>query len=417
VRNYLTQEELLKYALSNGMINLDEVSEKANMDIITKIDEIHNYKITLLNGEVDRRWQTYVTDESKKTGKKLIKAVTKEKIYSKLAEYYGITENPNGRNMEDVFDQWIPYKRSITNSENTIYRHINHWRRYCKGNPISITPMKNLTTMNLEEWANNLIKSNNMTRKEWQNIKTVISGIWDYAYRSGYISQNSWSAIKISVKFRQINKRPPETQVFIGDNLDKLTNECFNLYERTENEAYLAIVFNLYCGLRVGELVAIKLKDINLDEFYMSIEREETHIRTRHRDNSISYEWKIEEHTKTYTNRYVPLIPKAINILEFIMSKNGEYSTTDRYLFTKEGSHLNTNQISVALGHACRQAGVSQKSTHKIRKTFASKLNAGGVPIDEIRVLLGHTDAQTTLGYVYNPLPKSETLDMIQKAL
>lgn len=164
-------------------------------------------------------------------------------------------------------------------------------------------------------------------------------------------------------------------------------------------------------------MVAIKLKDINLDEFYMSIEREEVHIRTRHRDNSISYEWKIEEHTKTYTNRYVPLIPKAINILEFIMSKNGEYSTTDRYLFTKEGSHLNTNQISVALGHACRQAGISQKSTHKIRKTFASKLNAGGVPIDEIRVLLGHTDAQTTLGYVYNPLPKSETLDMIQKAL
>ncbi|MSS11491.1 site-specific integrase [Clostridium sp. WB02_MRS01] len=31
-----------------------------------------------------------------------------------------------------------------------------------------------------------------------------------------------------------------------------------------------------------------------------------------------------------------------------------------------------------------------------MRKTFASRLNANGVPIDEIRTLLGHADAQTT---------------------
>lgn len=70
----------------------------------------------------------------------------------------------------------------------------------------------------------------------------------------------------------------------------------------------------------------------------------------------------------------------------------------------------------MALSHACKQAGIHQKSTHKIRKTFASKLDADGVPTDEIRTLLGHTDAQTTLGYIFNPLPKDETLNMIQKS-
>jgi integrase len=133
-------------------------------------------------------------------------------------------------------------------------------------------------------------------------------------------------------------------------------------------------------------------------------------------ENCISYEWKIENHTKTYTSRYVPLIPRAIHILKNLISKNGDYSSNDRFLFTKNGSHLNTNQISVALSHACKQAGIHQKSTHKIRKTFASKLDADGVPTDEIRTLLGHTDAQTTLGYIFNPLPKDETLNMIQKS-
>ncbi|WP_092249297.1 tyrosine-type recombinase/integrase [Lacrimispora sphenoides] len=65
---------------------------------------------------------------------------------------------------------------------------------------------------------------------------------------------------------------------------------------------------------------------------------------------------------------------------------------------------------------ACVEANITQKSTHKIRKTFASKLDANGVPTDEIRILLGHTDTQMTLGYIYNPLPKNETLEMIRNA-
>ena len=42
----------------------------------------------------------------------------------------------------------------------------------------------------MESWVNELIKNNNMTRKEWQNVKAIIGGIWDYAFRKGYISKN-----------------------------------------------------------------------------------------------------------------------------------------------------------------------------------------------------------------------------------
>ncbi|WP_442913512.1 tyrosine-type recombinase/integrase [Lacrimispora sp.] len=59
---------------------------------------------------------------------------------------------------------------------------------------------------------------------------------------------------------------------------------------------------------------------------------------------------------------------------------------------------------------ACVKANITQKSTHKIRKTFASKLDANGVQTDEIRILLGHTDTQMTLGYIYNPLPRMKLL-------
>ena len=411
----MTQEELLKYAIENGMINLGEIIEKARLDVIDKVKEIHPYRITppAISGK-DSRWQTYVIDDAKRYRRRLFKAPTEAKMYLKLAEFYGLIDNPKGITMRDTFKKWIPYKRSITNSENTIYRHFDHWRRYCEKCDIIKIPMKNISIIDLESWANELIKDHNMTRKEWQNVKVIIGGIWDFAHRKGYISNNTWKEIRITVKYRQITKQPPETQVFIGDDLYKLIAKCKELYETTENQSHLAIQFNIYCGLRVGELVALKVKDINFESGYLSVEREEVRIRTRNADNSVSYEWKIVDHTKTYTSRYIPLIPQAMEIINDIVKKHGQYSSTDRYLFTKNGDHLNTINVSKALAHACKQAGISHKSTHKIRKTFASKLNAGGVPLDEIRNLLGHMDAQTTFEYIYNPLPKEETLKLIQ---
>lgn len=158
------------------------------------------------------------------------------------------------------------------------------------------------------------------------------------------------------------------------------------------------ILFNLYCGLRVGELVALKWENVNMRERYLSVEREEVHIRERLDDGTISYKWVIEDHTKTYTSRYIPLIPKALDILENVIRIRDNKNVSSDYIFKKDCDHLNTNNISNALRWACKKAGISNKSTHKIRKTFASKLDASGVPTDEIRALLGHTDAQTTLG-------------------
>ena len=57
------------------------------------------------------------------------------------------------------------------------------------------------------------------------------------------------------------------------------------------------------------------------------------------------------------------------------------------------------------------------KSTHKMRKTYASRLNACGIPLDYIRESLGHSNLNTTLGYIYNPLTTEETQNLLEKAL
>ena len=87
------------------------------------------------------------------------------------------------------------------------------------------------------------------------------------------------------------------------------------------------------------------------------------------------------------------------------------------YIFVRNGQRITARQIAYVLEKYAERQGVPTKSTHKMRKTYASRLNANGVPLDAIREQLGHSSLSTTLGYIYNPLTEKETYKLIAKAL
>ena len=83
----------------------------------------------------------------------------------------------------------------------------------------------------------------------------------------------------------------------------------------------------------------------------------------------------------------------------------------------REGDLIYVKSIDRLGRNYAQRKGVKTKSSHKIRKTFASNLNASGVPIDSIREVLGHSNLSTTYNYIFNPLTEKETYDLIAKAL
>ena len=126
--------------------------------------------------------------------------------------------------------------------------------------------------------------------------------------------------------------------------------------------------------------------------------------------NQDTNQYEIVEHTKTNRDRFVVLVPKAVNLLQKL-DRDGDY------IFMRDGSRITSGQIAYVLEKYAQRQGVATKSTHKMRKTYASNLNANGVPLDCIRELLGHSSLSTTLGYIYNPLTEKETYDLISRAL
>ena len=165
--------------------------------------------------------------------------------------------------------------------------------------------------------------------------------------------------------------------------------------------AFLAVKLNFLLGLRVGEVVSIKWNDIS--ENHLHVIREEVR-------NQELGTCEVVEHTKTHTDQYVLLVPKAAALLEKIDRQS-------EYIFTRNGERITSRQIAYVLEKYAERNGTRTKSTHKMRKTYASVLHTNGVPLDEIRAQLGHRDSQTTLGYIFNPLTEAETAELIINAL
>lgn len=393
--------EWLKELKTTGqfdIINLDSVSEMIMATKKAQVMKAHPYKITPPASEKGR-WQTYYKGDDGK--RKILRAQTEKEIIEKLYSIYSDQLNVENLIFYDLFREWLEYKKIITNSPNTIKRHEQHYRKYFEPSKLHSKPVGKIDELFLEAECNNIVKQYNLSRKEWNNIKTILSGIFEYAERKDYIQKNPMEKVKILVKFRQIVKKTGKTQTYNTDELEKLNRYLDSMYEETEDSSFLAVRLNFYLGLRVGELVALKPQDIS--ENHIHVIREE--IRNQEKN-----EYSIVEHTKTNDDRFVVLIPKAKELLKKV-DMNGTY------LFERNGERLTSRQIAYVLEKYAERQGIETKSTHKMRKTYASRLNANGVPLDAIREQLGHADLATTLSYIFNPLTDEETYKLIEKAL
>ena len=394
------QLELLNLNSKYGILNMDNVLEQIPMSKkIEQVRKIHPYSITPPTGS-NNRWQTRYRDENGKYTN--IQAPTEETLLEKLAMLYFSNSHIDKLTFANLFEEWLSYKKELTGSPNTITRHKQHYKKYFEPSKLHNMKLKQIDSLLLETECNRIVREFNLARKEWTNIKTILLGMFEYATRKKYLTVNPMNDVKILVKYRQVIKKTGKTQTFSTEELAELNRYLDAKYTETGDAAFLAVSINFYLGLRVGELVALKWSDWE-DETTLHIVREEV----REQEHNIRY---VANHTKTHLDRFVAVPPKAIELLNKIPRQ-------DEFIFTRNGERLTSRQIAYVLEKYAEQQGVKTKSTHKMRKTYASLLASNGVPLDAIRELLGHTDLSTTLNYIYNPLPEKDTYELISKAL
>ena len=393
---FMTNRELTE-AIDLGIIDMSAVHQSIMATKKQQVLKMHKYKIALSS---DGRYQTMFVDQT--TGKrKNVKGKTEDEVLTKLVDLYFQNTYIDNLTFHDVYNEWLEHKKLTTSSVNTIVRHRQHYNRYFANSKLDKMKFNKIDSLKLEEECCQIIKNFNMSHKEWQNAKTILNGMYDLALTKKYISTNLMHDLKITVKFRQIAKKSAKTEVFNNSELPELNSYLDSMISDTHDASFYAVRINFLLGLRVGELVALKWSDI--ENLNLHVVREEVR-------NQETNTYEIEDHTKTHEDRYVTLIPQALELFNQI-DHQGEY------IFMRNGERLTSRQIQYVLEKYAERNDKIVKRSHKMRKTFASRLANAGVALDFVREQMGHTNLETTLSYVYNTATDAETYDLMQKAL
>ena len=203
--------------------------------------------------------------------------------------------------------------------------------------------------------------SNNTAIKYISNFKKIVLR----AVAKGIIASNPF--IQYKPKKTKLNKKP-----LSKEELSVLENKEF------QNERISTVrdvfVFQCYTGLAYIDVFQLKKSDITKDEegnFWIRTNRQ-----------------------KTDANIAIPLLPKAIEIME--KYKDHPYCI-DKDIVLPVRSNQKMNEYLKEIAALC---AISELNTHKARRTFGSTVTLGnGVPIHVVKEMLGHHSVKQTEEY------------------
>ena len=153
---------------------------------------------------------------------------------------------------------------------------------------------------------------------------------------------------------------------------------------KPEGERNRAILETLYgCGLRVSELIHLKLSDLFFEEGFIRV------IGKGQKQRFVP----ISDTNQKYINIYVDLVRSLLTV---------EKESSDIVFLNRRGKQLTRAMIFTIIKNLAEKIGMKKKvSPHTFRHSFATHLLMNGADLRAIQQMLGHESITTTEVYVH----------------
>lgn len=400
----LTESQMLKYAMDNGIIDINTLQMQIEMNERRKYLEKHNHRIWQ---GADKLWYTKLDDDTKKNGRRLVKRKTEEEVQNEVVEYY--KEKENEPTLKDVFYDWVNQKLRYQEIQKQTYdRYEIDFKKFFEENGYSARKIRYLTEIDLEEFVKSTICDNGLTAKSWSNVRTLLYGIFKYAKKRGFttISITSFMGdLDLSNKIFAKKQKPDEEQVFREDETDMLIKHLLS----NPTRGNLGVLVAVYTGMRVGEVVALKWEDIQEDYIYVR----RTQVRYKDEDGKEVYDIRDFPKTEAGVRKVV-----MVDGVKKVFQKLRRMNPFTEYIFERNGKVFTKTALDNCINRACERIGIPRRSMHSLRRTYATRLINANIDDAIITNQMGHTDIETTRRhYYYNDKSFDTMRDLIGKAI
>ena len=258
--------------------------------------------------------------------------------------------------------------------------------------------MEEITGDEIQNFLNSLTDYSNSVIKK---VYSEFNQIFNYAFNKGYILSNPMTEV-IRPKSKNTNK---VIRALTLDEETEFSNYLKNL--SLEQCKYKNVfLFQMFMGMRIDEVLALKTTDIDLTHNLISISR----TLSKDKENKVI----IGRTTKTYAGlRQIPipkfLIPYVIEQMDFaIKNKNSE-----KLSFTNNKKEpVNSANVNYILRKILKdEFDIDDISTHSLRHTYGTRCIESGMRAVALQRLMGHTNISITLNVyttVFNKFKESE---------
>ncbi len=273
-----SSKNVLNFISDYDKIDIDKALDYIKMKKrIQQAKAMHPYEIhhTEKSG-----YFTVVDDITRPDGKRKIRKCSEEKLWEALAEWY-IDKAGNASTLEELYPKWLSWKTTPSNQE-TIRRLKASWKAYYQEEPLSRAllkkPMARITSLELREWAESLLKKYHpVDKKKFSRIFGIINQCFAYAADEdiSIVPENTWIKARKKINKDLITIRPTapdESQVFTDEErraIKKMVEEDLEKYQKQASSAGLQILFLFETGLRIGECCGLKWSDVKGNRLYI----------------------------------------------------------------------------------------------------------------------------------------------------
>ncbi len=264
-------------------------------------------------------------------------------------------------------------KSFADNSIESYLRDIKKLILFLKENQIEISPI-NISEETVQQfiYANAKI----LSPRSQSRLISALRNFFDYLIIENYRTDNPTDLLELP----KIGRKLPE--ILSIDEIDKIINSID--LSKPQAERNRTIIETLYsCGLRVSELINLKISDLFFEEGF---------IRVIGKGNKQRFV-PINLQTQKFINIYIKDIRGKIDI---------QKGFKDDVFINRRGKKLTRVMIFTIIKNLAEKSGIDKKiSPHTFRHSFATHLLERGADLIAIQQMLGHESITTTEIYLH----------------
>ncbi len=282
------------------------------------------------------------------------------------------TSKKTSANIVKEYVRFLKLERSYSPHTLEAYQHdLRYLLQFLKKKDLSLLEVK---LEDLEEFSADL-HDKGVTARSQARILSGVRSFYRFLVIDDYLRDDPTELLPMP----QVGEHLPE---YLSVEEVDMLEQAIDLqkWEGQRNKAIIEVLFS--CGLRVTELISLKMSDIFEEEKFVRV------------------------FGKGSKERLVPISEAALQQIHYwYMDRNlmkikpGE---EDYVFLNRRGAHLTRTMILIMIKDAAKAAGIKKTiSPHTLRHSFATALLKGGADLRIIQALLGHENLGTTEVYTH----------------